>query len=61
MLHDIALYKYNIDIDIDIDIDMWRTCVSEQVTKKAQLSIMYWAYELASGDWCEDSGITHFV
>jgi len=25
---------------------MWRTCVSEHVTKKAQLSIMYCVYEL---------------
>jgi len=34
--------------------------VSEHVTKKAQLSIMYCVYELVPKD-CEDSGITHFV
>ena len=37
---------------------MWRTCVSEHVTKKAQLSIMYCVYELVPENWCEDSGIT---
>jgi len=36
-------------------------CVSEHVTKKAPLTIMYNVYEIIPVYWCKDCSIAHLV